>query len=1535
MAQNVIRQDIIQLDFITNLKELTKINKEVDELKKAFKGGVGDDALEKLKNKANEAVDPLEKVKKKAKEVSDKVAAIGKKAAKTAFNGLKKLASISFKALTAGITGAATAVAVLVKNAVSAYSDYEQLYGGMQTLLGAKGAKNVEEYAKLTGKSVNAVKSEYKELTDSEKYVMKNANNAFKTAGMSANQYMETITTFAASMKSSVGGDAMEAAKLSDMAIQDMADNANKMGTPLENVSIVYSNLARDMYMTLDNLKLGYAGTKEGAKQLVNDAAKIDKSVKANDISYANLVKAIHAVQVKMDIYKTTQKEAFGTIQGSMSTFKAAWGNLLPAIVKGGDELDLCIDNLVDSIVGFKDETTGEIKGGIINNLLPATEKALKGVGTLIERLTPTIEKQLPKIIEMLLPPLIKAATSLLSGLIKALPTIVKALAKEIPYIFKELGSAIQETFGDKFSLLKKFGDFCAKNQSKIKKLIPVLLGLVGAFMAFSKIKSAVSVFSGLFGKSKGGDSKGGGNGGGLFDGLAKFAKAKPTTILKGIANLAIILGGLVILTAAIMALSPYLAKLTDMKSFVKLVTCITILGLVGTGLAWLGELTGKIPITTVLKGLANMAIMLVGFTALAAAFMFVAPYISGLSDIKTFLKLATIVLVLGVVGMALTYLGSIAGVMPIKTVLLGLANMAIVLVGFTALAAAFMFVAPYITAFADLKQFFALAAIITVLGAVGMALTIFAGIAGLIPIPIVLAGLANMALVIGGITGLIIAYGKLSEAKGFNDFITKGGEALAKLFNIIGKIGGSLIGGIGEGIANSLPAIGESIGKFGENIKPLFAAFNGADMSGVGTFFKSLGAFMLQMAGEKLLTLFTGDINLADLGKQLNTFAENSSGFFTKVAEFPENGFTNGTKLFDCLAGMKSLPKDGGVVGWFTGSINYENLANGLYQLSSEKVKNFFIAVAELKQAGFDNAKSLFDCLAGLKSLPKKGGVVGWFCGDVNYTNIANGLAALSRKGVSNFFTMVGGLEEKTFTNMTALFKALGSIGKLPKEGGWWDKLTGKETTTLGNIATELGNFSKNAATFFELVNNLNLDNLNGLWASLKKSKDVTANMSKIVSNNIDEIVDKISKLPQKMGDALRNNSKNLSNGFVDMWEAAVKASVAPVNKLLDGANHILKEFGSEKSVISWKPYAKGTKGHKGGNALVNDGRGAELVQMPNGNTFIPRGKNVFIPNAPKGMKVLPAEQTAKIMGRKTPTYKYANGVGDIWDYIDNASGLVSKISDNINYDGLSKYPLNSSKAMVSSFSGAMTPWVKKLFEEAGALSLANYNPAKGVKQWRTTVSRALKMEKQYSIANVARTLYQMQTESGGNPKAINLWDSNAKKGIPSKGLMQVIDPTFRAYARTGFDKNIYDPLSNILASIRYAVSRYGSLAKAYRGTGYANGGIAYKPSIFGEDGAEMAIPLSARKRNRGIKLWQQTGDLLGLSTYAPEQEKGGYSSTTTIENNTYAPQFTINISGTSDDRATARKVKQWVAEAMDEVFTSLENKKPKLREV
>ena len=176
-------------------------------------------------------------------------------------------------------------------------------------------------------------------------------------------------------------------------------------------------------------------------------------------------------------------------------------------------------------------------------------------------------------------------------------------------------------------------------------------------------------------------------------------------------------------------------------------------------------------------------------------------------------------------------------------------------------------------------------------------------------------------------------------------------------------------------------------------------------------------------------------------------------------------------------------------------------------------------------------------------------------------------------------------------------------------------------------------------------------------------------------------------------------------------------------------------------------------------------------------------------------------------------------------------------------------------------------------------------YSPSAGVEQWRKIAIKALKMEGQYSAANLNALLYQMQTESGGNPNAINLWDSNAAKGTPSKGLLQTIDSTFQAYARPGYNKNVYDPLSNILASIRYAVSRYGSLTAAYRGVGYENGGLINKDGLYraGEGNKpEMVIPLT--RKTRAIELMGQALAFLSGDNNNTSKQSSGVDNTTEL---------------------------------------------------
>lgn len=264
---NVIREDVVKVDFLVDgLKELAKLQDDIDNLKKILTGGIGDDAFDDLKNSANESADSLEdvkkaanktkdgleKVKETAKNASSKLLDLGKKGAVAAFNGLKKLAGISFKALMVGVGALAGAVGKIGYEAVQAFADFEQLKGGVETLFGA-GGLSIEEYAKSIGKSVVEAKGQYEKLIASQDTVFKNANNAYKTAGLSANAYMETVTSFSASLIQSCGGDTAEAAKLADMAISDMSDNANKMGTDMGSIQYAYQGFAKQNYTIKSN----------------------------------------------------------------------------------------------------------------------------------------------------------------------------------------------------------------------------------------------------------------------------------------------------------------------------------------------------------------------------------------------------------------------------------------------------------------------------------------------------------------------------------------------------------------------------------------------------------------------------------------------------------------------------------------------------------------------------------------------------------------------------------------------------------------------------------------------------------------------------------------------------------------------------------------------------------------------------------------------------------------------------------------------------------------------------------------------------------------------------------------------------------------------------------------------------------------------------------------------------------------------------------------------------------------------------------
>ena len=365
------------------------------------------------------------------------------------------------------------------------------------------------------------------------------------------------------------------------------------------------------------------------------------------------------------------------------------------------------------------------------------------------------------------------------------------------------------------------------------------------------------------------------------------------------------------------------------------------------------------------------------------------------------------------------------------------------------------------------------------------------------------------------------------------------------------------------------------------------------------------------------------------------------------------------------------------------------------------------------------------------------------------------------------------------------------------------------------------------------------------GSWFGLRR-KEIEASMSSIATwfggvfrrayNGITAIFDNIGSYFEKVGGWISTPIKNALNG--------VRKAV----------NWIYGKLGGKGDLI--EAFATGTGGNgvtKDTIGMVNDQAGGtyrELVQFPNGRTIIPTGRNVVLP-MPKGTKVLPAGKTKELMqARNIPHFK--NGIGDffggawakfkdftgnVFSYITNPGKLVQLAIDHFtNLSGAIEPGLSMAKGAVNTVFDLAVDKVKGLFTEFGQ-SNVSYNASKGVQQWADLAEKALRLTNQYSVSNLNALLMQMQHESGGNPNAINLWDSNAKKGIPSKGLMQVIDPTFRSYAMSPYDSNIYDPLSNMVAAIRYTVSRYGSLyrgwtARGYKG--YKNGGMPVNGEVY-----------------------------------------------------------------------------------------------------
>lgn len=343
---------------------------------------------------------------------------------------------------TAAIGAAATGVVNITTQSVQAYSEFEQLTGGISKLFGTAG-QSLEEYADSLGETdmtMQEIEDQFNSLARAEDLMAQNAQDAYATAGMSANEYMQSVTGFSAALINSLGGDTEEAARIADIAMRDLADNANTFGVQsAQELANVYGALARGSFQTLDSLNLGFAGTQQGMIDLINSSGIFEEQIDSlENVSFAQMLEAIHAVQENMGIANTTLNEAMGTIQGSIGMLQGAWTNLLTGL--GDSEADLggLIDNVVTSALA------------VVDNIAPVAEQALGGIAQLIDGLAPILEERLPSLIENTLPSLLSAVTSIITAVANALPSIASVLLPQV-------SNVIQRTLPAILSLVPQF----------------------------------------------------------------------------------------------------------------------------------------------------------------------------------------------------------------------------------------------------------------------------------------------------------------------------------------------------------------------------------------------------------------------------------------------------------------------------------------------------------------------------------------------------------------------------------------------------------------------------------------------------------------------------------------------------------------------------------------------------------------------------------------------------------------------------------------------------------------------------------------------------------------------------------------------------------------------------------------------------------------------------------------------------------------------------------------------------------------------
>lgn len=389
--------------------------------------------------------------------------------AKNGLSSLKGIAAGIGKAALVGVGAATAGIGALVAKSTSSFAEFEQLSGGIETLFGEK------MYGTMMGY----------------------ANQAYKTAGLSANEYLDTVTSFSASLLQGLKGNTEEAGKYANQAVIDMADNANKMGTSMGSIQQAYQGFAKQNYTMLDNLKLGYGGTASEMARLINDTGVMGSGFKAtaknmNEVPFNKIIEGIHKVQEKMGITGTTAKEASETISGSFNSLKAGYANLLTMMADVNGLSETSLKEVMDGM--------GDSASYLIGNLLPVVKQALKSLSTVLPEVLIYIVEGFSEILDDITGPMLNAITSLINAVLDKLPNLVEYILEPLlDAVIKVIDSMIDALPKLLDSLVKVLTASLPKIIKAIVRILPKLLEAINLiFLAIVEILSDPTVLKTL-----------------------------------------------------------------------------------------------------------------------------------------------------------------------------------------------------------------------------------------------------------------------------------------------------------------------------------------------------------------------------------------------------------------------------------------------------------------------------------------------------------------------------------------------------------------------------------------------------------------------------------------------------------------------------------------------------------------------------------------------------------------------------------------------------------------------------------------------------------------------------------------------------------------------------------------------------------------------------------------------------------------------------------------------------------------------------